>query len=241
MTAPRKSSPSLSLRPSGTTNDGGENNNGNINTRSFASLFAFLLLACVCANFYYQLHIVDWNALQWQQQQSVLHSVFSNNDKTTSRLQQQRKQISPAADNAGNGDEITMTTTTETAKNEAGRKESSVAAKTRQQNQQQQQGMNQGHRVAGLSCKQHGGPDDEEAIRDVVYWEDIPSDSMHVPPLKAGVATARDDGEDEEHFLTFEADEGTLLQLGPENYPAPVVLCLNLTISFSPVSLFGRT
>jgi len=57
----------------------------------------------------------------------------------------------------------------------------------------------QQHRVAGLSCAAHGGPDDPAAVRDVVYWRDIPSDAGYTSPLKH---------ESQEQFLTMEPDEG---------------------------------
>ena len=59
----------------------------------------------------------------------------------------------------------------------------------------------QQHRVAGLSCAAHGGPDDDDpaAVRDLVYWRDIPSDAGYTSPLKH---------ESQEQFLTMEPDEG---------------------------------
>lgn len=55
------------------------------------------------------------------------------------------------------------------------------------------------HRVAGLSCDEYGGPSEEDAVREMVYWRDIPSDANFESPLKH---------ETDEQFLTFEPDEG---------------------------------
>lgn len=55
------------------------------------------------------------------------------------------------------------------------------------------------HTLAGLSCEKYGGPS-EKAAREMVYWQDIPSDSHHVSPFK------RKDGPTQ--YLTFEPDAG---------------------------------
>lgn len=56
--------------------------------------------------------------------------------------------------------------------------------------------------INGLDCRHYGGPiDDEAAVKDVQYWEDIPKDSQFISPLKHPST---------EQFLTFEADEGGL-------------------------------
>jgi len=62
--------------------------------------------------------------------------------------------------------------------------------------------------IAGLSCQAHGGPDDSDttALRDVIYWKDIPSDSDFVPPLKA--PPLAEGSAENEYYLTFENDEG---------------------------------
>lgn len=52
------------------------------------------------------------------------------------------------------------------------------------------------HPIAGLSCKDHGGPDDESAS-EMVFWSDIPSDSTYKSPFY-----------DPEKYLTFEPDIG---------------------------------
>jgi hypothetical protein len=35
------------------------------------------------------------------------------------------------------------------------------------------------HRVAGLSCQTYGGPTSDEAIQEMIYWYNIPSDSNY--------------------------------------------------------------
>jgi len=52
------------------------------------------------------------------------------------------------------------------------------------------------HAIAGLSCKDHGGPDDEIAS-EMVFWSDIPSDSDYKSPFY-----------DPEKYITFEPDGG---------------------------------
>lgn len=59
----------------------------------------------------------------------------------------------------------------------------------------------QEHDIAGLSCARYGGPSDEVA-HDMVYWEDIPSDSKYVSPFyEAG----------NEKYMTFEPDGGEFI------------------------------
>ncbi|GFH56455.1 hypothetical protein CTEN210_12931 [Chaetoceros tenuissimus] len=50
------------------------------------------------------------------------------------------------------------------------------------------------HPIAGLNCKDHGGPFDPS---EMVYWDDIPADSKYVSPFH-----------DEEKYITFEPDRG---------------------------------
>lgn len=50
------------------------------------------------------------------------------------------------------------------------------------------------HPIAGLNCKDHGGPSDPS---EMVYWNDIPADSKYVSPFY-----------DEEKYITFEPDRG---------------------------------
>lgn len=56
------------------------------------------------------------------------------------------------------------------------------------------------HQVAGLNCDAYGGPSEEDAA-EMVYWEDIPSDSSYISPLKKSGET---------QYLTFEPDEGEI-------------------------------
>lgn len=55
------------------------------------------------------------------------------------------------------------------------------------------------HPLAGLVCEDHGGPSNEAAA-EMVYWQDIPSDSHHTSPFK------RKEGP--KQYLTFEPDQG---------------------------------
>ena len=55
----------------------------------------------------------------------------------------------------------------------------------------------QQHKLAGLKCQEkYGGPDDEYAEKEMVFWKDIPSDESYKSPFLHG--------EDDEKFLTFE-------------------------------------
>uniref|UniRef100_A0A7S2L6Y3 O-fucosyltransferase family protein n=1 Tax=Leptocylindrus danicus TaxID=163516 RepID=A0A7S2L6Y3_9STRA len=54
------------------------------------------------------------------------------------------------------------------------------------------------HYIAGLSCEKYGGLSDE-AAQNMVYWDDIPSDSKYISPFfEAG----------NEKYMTFEPDGG---------------------------------
>jgi hypothetical protein len=55
------------------------------------------------------------------------------------------------------------------------------------------------HRVAGLSCKLHGGPSDEHAA-EMIYWRDIPADATFTTPFQNTGPSPK--------YLTFEPDEG---------------------------------
>jgi len=55
------------------------------------------------------------------------------------------------------------------------------------------------HPLAGLDCAPHGGPDNELAA-EMVFWEDIHSDSKYKSPF------LREDGPTQ--YLTFEPDHG---------------------------------
>lgn len=54
--------------------------------------------------------------------------------------------------------------------------------------------------IASLSCAKHGGPPDE-AAQEMVYWSDIPSDSLYVSPLRQKRGSRR-------QYMTFEPDGG---------------------------------
>ena len=58
-------------------------------------------------------------------------------------------------------------------------------------------------RMAELDCKAYGGPSPEDA-QEMVYWRDIPSDSLYVSPF---FKTNRKQNEQRE-YLTFEPDGG---------------------------------
>jgi hypothetical protein len=52
------------------------------------------------------------------------------------------------------------------------------------------------HPIAGLSCADHGGPDDE-SVSEMIFWSDIPSDSDYKSPFY-----------DNDKYITFEPDGG---------------------------------
>ena len=64
------------------------------------------------------------------------------------------------------------------------------------------QGGNNGssRRIPTLDCTAYGGPSNEFAQKEMVYWEDIPSDSNFVSPFKKTKGEAQ--------YLTFEPDHG---------------------------------
>lgn len=52
------------------------------------------------------------------------------------------------------------------------------------------------HKLAGLKCQEkYGGPADDYAEKEMVFWSDIPSDSSYKSPFMHS---------EEEKFLTFE-------------------------------------
>jgi hypothetical protein len=59
-----------------------------------------------------------------------------------------------------------------------------------------------GHDLAGLTCADHGGPSDDLAA-EMVYWEDIPSDSKFKSPIGSN-----HNGKSMKKYLTFEPDGG---------------------------------
>ena len=67
---------------------------------------------------------------------------------------------------------------------------------TMTKNQSQQQQQQQQHKVAGLSCKDHGGPSDDIA-NEMMYWRDIETDNENKSPFY-----------DEDKYVTFEPDHG---------------------------------
>ena len=58
------------------------------------------------------------------------------------------------------------------------------------------------HKVAGLNCDKFGGPFEQEALEEMVYWRDIPKDALHESPFANYGST------DTPKYLTFEPDEG---------------------------------
>lgn len=63
-------------------------------------------------------------------------------------------------------------------------------------NDQSTGGNGEPHKLAGLKCQEkYGGPDDEYAEKEMVFWSDIPSDESYKSPFMHS---------DEEKFLTFE-------------------------------------
>jgi GDP-fucose protein O-fucosyltransferase len=61
------------------------------------------------------------------------------------------------------------------------------------------------HQVAGLNCEAYGGPLEERATNEMVYWRDIPRDAQYVSPY---YNAAQDDEDEPPKYLTFEPDEG---------------------------------
>lgn len=52
-------------------------------------------------------------------------------------------------------------------------------------------------KLAGLHCAQHGGPSDDFATQEMVYWSDLPTDALFKSPFY-----------DPHKYLTFEPDHG---------------------------------
>ena len=62
----------------------------------------------------------------------------------------------------------------------------------------------QTHEIAGLSCRAYGGPSDEFAQKEMVYWQDIKTDSLYESPFRKHHRM-----EDKEpKYMTFEPDGG---------------------------------
>lgn len=60
--------------------------------------------------------------------------------------------------------------------------------------------------IAKLSCEKYGGPSDEDS-QEMVYWSDVPSDSLYVSPLKKKLKKG------ERRYMTFEPDGGYAYRL----------------------------
>ena len=58
------------------------------------------------------------------------------------------------------------------------------------------------HPVAHLNCADHGGPNNQKIIDEMVFWSDIPSDSSYLSPMHPLNDPYTPD--DTERFLTFE-------------------------------------
>eukprot|EP00537_Pseudo-nitzschia_pungens_P012790 CAMPEP_0172383614 /NCGR_PEP_ID=MMETSP1061-20121228/1479_1 /TAXON_ID=37318 /ORGANISM="Pseudo-nitzschia pungens, Strain cf. pungens" /LENGTH=780 /DNA_ID=CAMNT_0013111923 /DNA_START=163 /DNA_END=2505 /DNA_ORIENTATION=- len=67
------------------------------------------------------------------------------------------------------------------------------------------------HTIANLDCKAHGGPSEQDA-EEMVYWEDIPEDALHMSPFHVNHPENQNgDGKQVQsitQFLTFEPDQG---------------------------------
>lgn len=65
------------------------------------------------------------------------------------------------------------------------------------------------HEIANLSCEAYGGPSNEDA-EEMVYWEDIPKDALHLSPFHPEHPEFKKEGGVQQitQFLTFEPDAG---------------------------------
>mmetsp|Transcript_775 Transcript_775/g.1319 ORF Transcript_775/g.1319 Transcript_775/m.1319 type:complete len:544 (+) Transcript_775:274-1905(+) len=68
----------------------------------------------------------------------------------------------------------------------------------------QEGSSNEEHSLGGLKCESYGGPDDEIAVKEMVYWSDIPSDSKFVSPFKLNNNAKGGTTQ----YMTFEPDGG---------------------------------
>jgi len=59
-------------------------------------------------------------------------------------------------------------------------------------------------KIASLSCEIHGGPP-AEAAQEMVYWSDVPSDSLYVSPFKH---KQKGNPNYRRQYMTFEPDGG---------------------------------
>ena len=67
------------------------------------------------------------------------------------------------------------------------------------------------HKIANLNCEAYGGPSNEDA-EEMVYWEDIPKDALHLSPFHAEHPQNSNNNNNNKksiaQFLTFEPDAG---------------------------------
>jgi len=79
-----------------------------------------------------------------------------------------------------------------------------------------------GHNLAGLRCEKFGGPSPEVA-QEMVYWEDIPSDSMYVSPFKRT---------DQRQYLSFEPGTCFCLFCDAKGEPFKIQIPYNHTVQY---------
>ena len=67
----------------------------------------------------------------------------------------------------------------------------------------------QEHTIANLNCEAYGGPSNKDA-EEMVYWEDIPKDALHMSPFHAEHPQNNNNNNKQSitQFLTFEPDAG---------------------------------
>lgn len=58
------------------------------------------------------------------------------------------------------------------------------------------------HRISDLNCEKWGGPS-KQAAKELIYWEDIPSDAAFMSPFHP-----KERSEDLTQYMTFEPDNG---------------------------------
>jgi len=120
-------------------------------------------------------------------------------------------------DDAGNNDDEEEERDEEEEEEEEVEKESSndddtIKVEVVEGEEQQQQ--RQEHKVANLNCEKYGGPSNDNA-QEMVYWEDIPRDALHISPFhhKHPDNTHQQQQQQQQNqpitqFLTFESDHG---------------------------------
>lgn len=96
-------------------------------------------------------------------------------------------------------------------------KQQSRRESTRQQQRQEQQQADSEPssttELKGLSCKDHGGPIDQAAADEMVYWSDIPSDAQFISPFHVSKQNNNNKGstkneQQQRLYMTFEPDGG---------------------------------